>query len=561
MKSFSQNKLNFQTKCIFFVIVFFAGVLLENMRITKMAFPQIKKTSVVGFKDILTRPNESHATEKSESVFQADLFPYMNYSHFGMEWKSIIEEYEWSYGNLERNLTETIKTFETGNGSFGLLSISKSKLFLVPEQSVVRKGDYVHVVMESYDEYDNRRLRGGDFLQAVMLQKSTAGRVLDFGNGTYSIYFYAGWKGDAVIRVSLISYRESILFLNYLRSFDNMHIVWTATFSDGEKTELRNCTIINEGIWEDKCYYVNSLSLGKTAFICEKPEKLSCETLSSASHNLNAMETSTAKDMERVSYLFSGKNQGEQIQVKIDNAQEHVSPELPSCEHDLPIALSSGYWKDNLTFVPLMCRSQQWLKEDMEKCLLGKHLYFYGDSTLLQIIHNLNSLDLRNANITFQFVFLRAGSPSQSVENMLFEGDYIDRIQYCSVTTPVLILNSCFHFAAWATRAYLDRLFGAKYAVLRLLKRCPKAIVVIKLAHPRDNVDAVQSVHSANYIYHDMNRMIRRVFGGIGVRFLDIWDLVLSHPAKNEVHMPPHVIMQELYLMLSYICPDMVEKS
>ena len=66
-----------------------------------------------------------------------------------------------------------------------------------------------------------------------------------------------------------------------------------------------------------------------------------------------------------------------------------MTPKLPLCGPDLPVSLSSGYWKDNLTFVPLMCRSQQWQKKDIETCLAGKELYMYGDSTLDQIIKGL----------------------------------------------------------------------------------------------------------------------------------------------------------------------------
>ena len=119
----------------------------------------------------------------------------------------------------------------------------------------------------------------------------------------------------------------------------------------------------------------------------------------------------------------------------------------------------------------------------------------------------------------------------------------------------------CFCFDVWSTIAYLDRLFHTKQAVMRLLQRCPNAIVIIKLAHPRDVISTVQSVHSANYIYHDMNRMMRRVFEGVDVNYLHIWVLVLSHPSKSEIHVSPHVIRQEVFLMLSYICPEMVVKQ
>ncbi|XP_077977081.1 NXPE family member 3-like [Glandiceps talaboti] len=276
------------------------------------------------------------------------------------------------------------------------------------------------------------------------------------------------------------------------------------------------------------------------------------------------MNYNTERDIKAMSYLFTIEESiiAKPIVINIDDS--NVTPELPPCGPDLPVPMSSGYWKTNLTFIPLMCRSQTWLQEDIERCLLGKHLYFYGDSTVHQIRHHL--LDTfpvisSKLHVHDQFVLLRTGSRVQYYENMLFEGDLIDEITNCTSEIPLVILNFCFHFGSWTTRAYLDRLFGAKVAIVRLFSRCSNSIVVIKLAHPRENLNSVQSVHSPNVRFHDMDRMIRRVFGGIGVSFLDIWDLSMSHTSVDKVHMPPSVIRQEFYLMLSYVCPDMVKKS
>ncbi|XP_077989314.1 NXPE family member 3-like [Glandiceps talaboti] len=503
-----------------------------------------------------------------EPIFRRDIFPYRKYSHFGMDWMNIVDELEWSYRNLNRDDTvqQELYPFNAGINSFGLTSLSKSKLSLVRDKAF-RKGDYIQVIMEAYDEYSNRRLRGGDFLQGLMTNEKlgtrTGGRVFDYGNGTYSIYFYAAWKGDATITIRLVCYREAILYQNFLNSFENKRSGFQASFRDDKLEEIRNCSLSNElAIWQDKCGYVNPSSLGKTVLLCDKPEKLSCGDLFKTAHKLGDMIINTAKDIERVSYLFSQKQQstiGNPITIKIKDS--NVTPKLPSCGPDLPVALSSGYWKDNLTFVPLMCRSQQWQTEDMEECLLGKEVHMHGDSTIGQIHTNLRSLEVLPSQLLHRkFLFLRAGAGIQEIHKFVFEGDFVDRITNCTAVTPVVVMNFCFHFGSWTTRAYLDRIFGAKNAILRLFKRCPESIVIIKLANPRDNADSVQSVHSSNYRFYDMDRMIRRVFGGIGVSFLDIWDLVSSHISDSEIHMPGPVIIQELHLMLSYICPEMVKK-
>ncbi|XP_077979611.1 NXPE family member 1-like [Glandiceps talaboti] len=457
---------------------------------------------------------------------------------------------------------------ENTEGNFHRKPTPDEQTLLLVRDKAFGKGDYIQVIMEAYDKYGNRRFCGGDFLQGVMTNEKlgtrTGGRVFDYGNGTYSIYFYAAWKGDATITIQLVCYREAILYQNFLLGFDNKRILYYAVFTDGILEETTNCTLANGlGIWQDKCGYASPSSLGKTVLICEKPEKLSCEDLKRVSHQVHDLIVNTAKDMEGMSYLFHGQK----LQSAIDNPitikikDSNVTTKLPSCGPDLPVSLSSGYWKDNLTFVPLMCRSQQWQKEDVEECLLGKEVHMYGDSTIGQVHKQLSSLEAIPSNLLhLRTLFIKANSGIQGVYGGLFENDFIDRITSCTGVTPVLVINFCFHFGSWTTRIYLDRIFGAKYAILRLFKRCPESIVIIKLGNPRDNADSVQSVHSSNYRFYDMDRMIRRVFGGIGVRFLDIWDLVASHISENDIHMPGPVIMQELHLMLSYICPEMVKK-
>ncbi|XP_077986146.1 NXPE family member 4-like [Glandiceps talaboti] len=572
--SSSQKRIVSKGKYILYIIliVFAFYVIVEYAKITRnvVSYTQVIKAPVQKLADLASqmKPNLVDVKEK-ESISRNDHFPYINYSHFGMDWIGIIKEFEWSYGNLNRGDTvqKDLTPFEAEINSFGLTSISESKLSLVGDKAF-RKGDYIQVIMEAYDEYGNRRLRGGDFLQGLMTNENlgtrTTGRVFDYGNGTYSIYFYAAWRGDASITIHLVRHREAILYQKFLNSFENKRLGFTANFTDGKLKEITNCSLTNGlGMWQDKCGFVSPSSLGKTAFICEKPETLSCEDLNSTSHNLGDMNINTAQDMQGMSYLFETQFQNSTIgnPITITIQDSNVTPKLPLCGPDLPVTLSSGYWKDNLTFVPLMCRSQQWQKEDMEKCLLGKEIHMYGDSTVGQVSKSLRFRNVQPRELFHvHYILLRGGSPVQYVKNMLFEADFIDRIGNCTSVTPVVMMNFCFHFGSWTTRAYLDRIFGAKCAVLRLFKRCPEAIVIIKLAHPRDNVDVVQRVHSSNYRFHDMNRMIRRVFGGIGVRFLDLWDLVSSHITNNQVHMPAAVITQELYLMLSYVCPEMVQK-
>ncbi|XP_006818190.1 NXPE family member 1-like, partial [Saccoglossus kowalevskii] len=246
-----------------------------------------------------------------------------------------------------------------------------------------------------------------------------------------------------------------------------------------------------------------------------------------------------------------------------------IKDELPSlealapCTADLPIPLSDGYWKNRSVFVPLVCRSQQWTKQQAAICLGDKQLILCGDSTIKQIRKAIKTVFDIN-DIVFQFVYPRTGNIVVEFKTGVLESDLLDRISQnnCSTENYVIVLNFAFHYGAFTNRAFLERIYHAKLAVQRLMLRCPTSKIVIKLAHPRDNnVFIEQTIHSANWVFYDMNRMIRRVFGGIGVHFLDIWDMVSSSFEDNNVHMPHSVIVQEVYLMLSYICPELVVSS
>ncbi|XP_077980076.1 NXPE family member 3-like [Glandiceps talaboti] len=521
-----------------------------------------------------SRLAQSHP--KKQHVSRNNLYPYKKYSSFAMDWIGVIEEFELSHSNLKTNFTlkKFPKALVTGKGSSGLFSSTASKLYLRYPEKPIKKGEYVHVIVESYDKYGNRRLKGGDFLQPLMfnqeLHQRTAGKVIDHGNGTYSVYFYAAWKGKANIMVNLMCHREAVLFLNHLYANESTHHGFAGRFlmevssvgNTSQPQQSKPCSLCNERTWEDACAFINPLSLGRTAFVCEKPDNLSCDTLIGYDPNVKHMDHYTMELIKDNLNLFNVKEAlvpvGKVIPINI--ADSSVQPELPSCGPDLPVPMSNGYWKNYETFIPLMCKSQQWTKTDIAKCVTGKYLHFYGDSTLLGRYTSSLPSGQGGFKVDGMMLGFRAGGAARRIGHTIFEADYIDTHISCTTYTPMLVINFAFHFGSWGTRPYLDRLFAAKLAMLRLFDRCPGSIVIIKLLHPRDNTRPEQAAHSSNYRFHDMNRMARRVFGGLGIRFLDIWDMVASHSIANDVHPPGVICTQEINLLFSYICPDMVQK-
>ncbi|XP_006822623.1 NXPE family member 3-like [Saccoglossus kowalevskii] len=496
------------------------------------------------------------------------LFPYIEYDRFAMEWVNVVDELEWVHKNSnDKSIHTSSSPFEFGIGTLTPTSANKTRLKIQGDKNKLVKGSYISVLIETRDDNDRKRIRGGDFFTAVMtntaLKKSTAGRIKDYGNGTYAVYFYAAWSGQAHVTIKLSYTREAINYLKDTMKTKEGLMGFDANFTNGKISESSRCSLINEGVWHNMCEYTNANSLGKTVLLCIKPLRLECSDLYSMWTGVGNMNNDIKKEGIQSTYLFDGQYNTVQLKQSplVINILDHPTPVPPPkllpCGPDVPRPLSDGYWDNNVTFVPLVCQSKQWSKEEFNKCMFNKQVTGIGDSTLRQFF---SFADTFGFNISdFHVLALRIAGEIVSIWKPMFAADLIDNItqKQCDTKTQVVILNFSFHYGRWSIRSYVERVFRAKLASERLLQRCPNSKVIIKLAHARDNNWRGQNIHSNNWLYYDMNRIIRRVFGGIGVVFLDVWDMVDSSFDENQVHMSTVVMRQELYLLLSYICPEM----
>ncbi|XP_077985889.1 NXPE family member 3-like [Glandiceps talaboti] len=478
---------------------------------------------------------------------------------------------EWTYEHSDKSVysNNNVRPFTINTGSMGMTSTHTTRVHFIDEKTKFTMGDYIHLVIEAFDNNGRRRQRGGDFFEPVMyntkLQKSTAGRVVDYGNGTYSVYFYAAWQGTAAFNITLAFTREAILFLDHDISYSEPENIWKATLMNGNSSEIINCSIKSEDTWHNMCEYTNAAALGKTVFLCERPSNLTCKDYSSSIHSIKMIDTVTAQKIDPSKDLFRsdtyfGPLNTRKLKAVINGGK--IQAKLPPCGPDISVPLSDGYWTDKYTFVPMMCRSQQWSDEEVKTCLSNKKMYISGGSTMWQVYKSLKyDFSVPDDSLEgFSFVALRLGPFFQYVTKLRFESDVVDEVpqEVCNNNTAVFIVNFSFHFVTWATNSYLERLFNTKLAIVRFLNRCPGSMVLIRLSNPRENGQINQRVHSSDWILYNQNRMIRRVFGGIGVRFIDVWDMVLSHHEPNVVHMPMYIIKQEVEVMFSYMCPEMV---
>ena len=129
------------------------------------------------------------------------------------------------------------------------------------------------------------RVKGGDFWFAAIRSRkgNAAGKIIDFKNGTYEAIFFAAWAGEMIIEIILVHPSETVDYIESELWPMEQRIIWNGNFKSNEISESKICRFSREGVpvLIDKCEYSQPLALGKTSFFCDKPVKLSCDTLDS----------------------------------------------------------------------------------------------------------------------------------------------------------------------------------------------------------------------------------------------------------------------------------------
>ena len=155
-----------------------------------------------------------------------------------------------------------------------ITSAKFSRYYLVTPSEQLVQGSMIHVAIEARDQEQQPMVSGGDYWHAVMScmstnqphQASTAGRIVDYNNGTYSAYFYAAWSGHAEINITLVHPSIAVRFLHDKLWHIGPKVFWSATF---QKNASKSVT---QKIQFDTLCWITSKDL-KTNTTCEYPER------------------------------------------------------------------------------------------------------------------------------------------------------------------------------------------------------------------------------------------------------------------------------------------------
>uniref|UniRef100_A0A8C5MG83 NXPE C-terminal domain-containing protein n=1 Tax=Leptobrachium leishanense TaxID=445787 RepID=A0A8C5MG83_9ANUR len=242
------------------------------------------------------------------------------------------------------------------------------------------------------------------------------------------------------------------------------------------------------------------------------------------------------------------------------------------CRIGMKLEHPSGHFRNN-TWYPSSCSMQTYRSmEELNKCMQGKFIYLFGDSTLRQwslyLQHKLTSLKILNLyedgwatrhfgvdlkrNIIVQWKrhtipFISTGYQSYTEERTIpRETDLIGGHQH-----TVIVINIGIHFRAHPLHHFIRRLLNIRRALERLFLRSPQTKVIIKTEHSgniKNGYEDFGDLHG--YVQY---LTLALVFNDINVGFVNGWDMTSAFNAKI-VHPPDTYVQNEVDMLMTYIC-------
>ena len=178
-------------------------------------------------------------------------------------------------------------------------------------------GDTVHIAIQASDAFGRRKATGGDFWLAVLASSNgtyptaggrTAGAVRDHRNGTYSVYFYAGWEGAAYVSISLLLTSHATEWLRESYWPVEKRIFWKGIFLNQKHVKNAACFILRNATESPELCAINPnpKAMGLTSFYCEKPKLSKCPDFRSSSVQPPKVDKRTLELLQDNAGLFKG---------------------------------------------------------------------------------------------------------------------------------------------------------------------------------------------------------------------------------------------------------------
>ncbi|XP_034529786.1 NXPE family member 3-like [Notolabrus celidotus] len=368
-------------------------------------------------------------------------------------------------------------------------------------------GDQLEVLIKMFDFQGHAKKTGGDFLVAALHSKGlgagVTGRVVDHLNGSYSALFPLLWEGSTRVEVILLHTSEAVTVLRMLNIERPDRVIFKGVFRSGSVSETTVCNVCLPPSNQSQCNYTD-LHTGDPWF-CYKPQKLSCEAR--VSHR-------------KTGYKYQGiKNEKEKLFQKGVNLKVYIKASGP----------------DSVTVLPQTGDAQE---INLNNPVRVGPFMILDNANNFVLTYRIHGLPLRMVSIP--------ASKERYVANEL-DG-------LIGGTNTVVVLSVWAHFSTFPFELFIRRMQSIRRAVVRLLDRAPGTLVVIRTG----NVQTVRQsgmMNNSDWYVYQINLVLRAMFKGLNVQWIDAWGMVLAHDLAHNLHPPPPIIKNMVNVLLSYICP------
>ncbi|CAD7680205.1 unnamed protein product [Nyctereutes procyonoides] len=215
---------------------------------------------------------------------------------------------------------------------------------------------------------------------------------------------------------------------------------------------------------------------------------------------------------------------------------------------------SGYYYKDQ--WRPRKFKMRQFNDPDnITECLQRKVVYLFGDSTIRQWFEYLTAFvpDLVEFNL---------GSPKNVGLFLAVDQKHNILLKYCRHGPPIRFttvfssglryvaneLNGIVggkntvvaiaiwsHFSTFPLEVYIRRPRNIRRAVVQLLDRSPKTVVVIRTANAQELRSEV-SLFNSDWYNFQLDTILQKMFSGVGVYLVDAWEMTLAHYLPHKLH-------------------------
>uniref|UniRef100_A0A803K0Q6 Neurexophilin and PC-esterase domain family member 3 like gene 2 n=1 Tax=Xenopus tropicalis TaxID=8364 RepID=A0A803K0Q6_XENTR len=428
-------------------------------------------------------------------------------------------------------------------------------------------GEYLEVFITARDHGGRPKAYGGDYFQAKLhsptLKAGVTGSVTDHRNGTYTASFLLLWPGQVEISIRLVHSSEAIAVLKDKRETRPDKVYFNGYFhGTGEVVE---CNLNPPA--RNVCEYHDAYT-GESWF-CIHPKQVPCSaykgTATGGSREIHTPEEARLLDKSVKEKLISSK-----VKPFVVLSPAISVDSRANCSSGLPNPEPSGFYYQDIWY-SRVCKNRAFPHPDnVTKCLTGKIMYMFGDSTTKQwfefLLRFVPSLQRQDLHAQFPAPQLAVDMSNKfAIQWQMHEKPllilYGDRQEVHYVATELerigsnkegllVVINCMAHFVTFPVKVYVRRLQGIRDSVVRLMKRNPLAKVFIKSA----NTGYVYT-HSSDWLSLQLDLVMRAMFSGLPVTILDTWQMTSCHYLPRDIHPGPVIVKNEVDLLLSFICP------